>query len=402
MTKIKLTQAIVDKATPVTTTSIYWDEHISGFGLKITTKGHKSFLIQTRVDGREYKRTLYRADLIKLEKARNEAKILLGRIASGENPFESVSTDIKTLTAFSEIYIQEHALKHKKPRSATDDQALLRNHILPWLGTLHPEKITRRQVTLFKDAVADGRTAKKARAKGICKDNRLKGGPICANRCLALLSKVFSFGIAESYLERADNPVYGIKKYKENVREEYLNLDQLNKLSRAIRRARRNRVCNIKAVYIIELIMLTGARKSEISGLLWEEVDLDSGLLRKIDTKTGARNIPLSDRAQRILHIFKKKRAPADTLVFPNAVGTPVCIRGAWKRIRELAKLPTSFTPHTLRHTLASHAAMNGKTGFQIANILGHKSMDTTKRYVKMAHDSGIEDVNDVVNGMFE
>ena len=127
MTKIKFTQAIVDKIEPKKGTCIYWDQHIAGFGLKVTAKGHKSYLIQTRVDGREYKRALYRADLIKLEKARNKAKTLLGRIASGENPFESVSTDIKTLTAFSEVYIQEHALKHKKPRSATDDQALLRN-----------------------------------------------------------------------------------------------------------------------------------------------------------------------------------------------------------------------------------------------------------------------------------
>ena len=212
MTKLKLTQAIVDKTQPQNKAIIYWDQSITGFGLKVTPTGMKSYILQTRIAGREYKKTIYKADFIKLEQARNQARSLLGKIAMGENPFDETIREMNTFAKLSEAYIEEHAKKKKKPKSAEGDRALLRNHILPTFEKCDPEKITRAEITRFRTAVAKGDTAKLAIKLGICNDNRLKGGEICANRCLALLSVIFSFAERESYITRLDNPVRKVEK----------------------------------------------------------------------------------------------------------------------------------------------------------------------------------------------
>ena len=113
MTKLKLTQAIVDKTQPQNKALIYWDQSITGFGLKVTPTGMKSYILQTRIAGREYKKTIYKADFIKLDQARNQARSLLGKIAMGENPFDETIREMNTFAKLSEAYIEEHAKKKK-------------------------------------------------------------------------------------------------------------------------------------------------------------------------------------------------------------------------------------------------------------------------------------------------
>jgi integrase len=402
MPKHKLTQAFVDHVQPENIEIVYWDEALTGFGLKITPTGKVSYILQTRIAGKEYKRSLYKADIVKLNDARNRARALLGKIADGENPFATEQKEVGTLKKLSDKYIEEHAKKEKKPRCIEGDLALLRNHILPSLGELDPETVSRKAITKFRNAVEGGKTADLARKLGICTDNRLKGGEICANRCLALLSKIFNFADQESYIERNDNPVNKVKRYKENIRDKYLTGKQAIAFRRAIRNARKNRTHKRAAIYAIEMLMVTGARLSEVNALRWSEVSLDEGIIRKEDAKTKDRIIPLSKRAILILKVRRKACPRNAEFVFPNKLGKPICLRKTFKALRKAANLPDWFTPHILRHTFASHAAMNGKSAFQIANILGHKTMETTKRYTKFSPTSGQQDANDVLDGMFE
>lgn len=402
MNRRKLTETFVQKVEAKPKTCIYWDTAIVGLGLKVTNKGHKSYLIRTRCDRKQYNRSLKQADRVKLVKARSDAKSILGRIAQGENPFVEINREFKTLTQLCELFIEEYATKFKKPRSIEGDRAMLNNHIIPWLGALQPEKVTRQHIIKFTEAVADGRTAKKAKSKVRGVSKNLKGGKICANRCLALLSKIFNFGITEGHLRRFDNPVHGVRRYKEKLREEFLDKEQISALRSAFRYCRKNRTHKFKAIYVIELLLLTGARRSEINALRFEEVFLNDSLIKKIDTKVGARNIPLSKRALYILGRLKKRRRPGEVYVFSNEKGEPLCIRKTWKYLKIRAGLPDAITINSLRHTFASHAAMRGKSEYQIGNILGHKSTQTTKRYVKIGREAGREDVNDIVDGMFE
>ena len=401
MPKLKLTQAFVDNLQPEKTETVYWDQTLTGLGLKITPTGKVSYILQTRIGAKEYKRSLYKADIVKLNDARNRARALLGKIADGENPFATEQKEVGTLKKLSDKYIEEHAKKEKKPRCVEGDLALLKNHILPSLGKYDPETISRKQVTQFRNAVANGQTASLARKLGICTDNRLKGGEICANRCLALLSKIFNFAEQESYIERVGNPVSKVKRYKENIRDKYLTREEAMAFRDAIRKARRDKTHKRAALYAIEMLMVTGARLNEVNALRWSEVSLDEGIIRKEDAKTKDRIIPLSKRAIAILEVRRKVCRKGSEFVFPNKLGKPICLRKTWKALRKSTNLPDWFTPHILRHTFGSHAGMNGKSAFQIANILGHKSMDTTKRYVKFSPTSGQQDANEILEGMF-
>ena len=111
---------------------------------------------------------------------------------------------------------------------------------------------------------------------------------------MALLSKIFSFAEQESYIERIDNPVRKVKKYKENVREHYLPNEQTKNFRTAIRQARKHKTHKMAAIYVIEMLLITGARLNEINALRWDEVYFDEGLIRKIEAKTEDRIIPLS------------------------------------------------------------------------------------------------------------
>jgi hypothetical protein len=113
------------------------------------------------------------------------------------------------------------------------DEKNIKNHVVPLLGSTLVSEVSREDVDAFKRAVRDGKTAPK-NAKGRRTGYRggaiVSGGPGVANRCLALLSKMFN--LAERWDMRPDgtNPVRHVEKYKENKVERYLSEDELEKL----------------------------------------------------------------------------------------------------------------------------------------------------------------------------
>lgn len=215
---------------------------------------------------------------------------------------------------------------------------------------------------------------------------RLSGGKVTANRCLALLKKVMNFAIQGGHLERSDNPVLGVKAFPERRKEHFLGLEEVDRLRRAIRKSRKLRTEKIAVLDAIELLLLTGSRKNEINALRWQEVDLERGCMNLKDTKTGSRKIPLSERAIQILRRRSKWRK--GDLVFPSRTGkTAISLRKPWERLRTAAQIGPENTLHTLRHTFATQAAANGKSAWEIQELLGHKSIQTTSIYVKIASD---------------
>jgi integrase len=97
-----------------------------------------------------------------------------------------------------------------------------------------------------------------------------------------------------------------------------LSTNELAKLGGALR-ALEKQGGNTSAIAIIRLLALTGARKSEISALLWDEIDFGRQCLRLRDSKTGAKIIPLGAPALEILTSVPSSSSP---LVFPGATGT--------------------------------------------------------------------------------
>jgi integrase len=198
-----------------------------------------------------------------------------------------------------------------------------------------------------------------------------------ANRYLAALSSAFSMAIKEwGWLK--ENPVSKISRYKEGkARERFLSKEEIQKLLEICKESKSPHL------YAVTLFALSsGARRGEILGLKWKDVDFDRKTATFRDTKNGEnRTIPLSSTLVDCLLQERRKRIIPSEFVFPSIDGKqPADIRGGWENAVKEAGL-SSVCFHTLRHTVASHLTMGGASMLEVGAILGHKTLAMVKRY---------------------
>ena len=208
---------------------------------------------------------------------------------------------------------------------------------------------------------------------------------------------MYNFGSDHGYIARKDNPVVRVPHFRERRREEYLDRQEIFALQQAFRASLRLRTERRSAVDAIEVLLLTGARLSEIRLLRWAEVDLNDGVIFKADTKTGAREIFICERTKRILERRLRVRKGQSEFVFPGQKSSrPITLAKPWRRIREMANLSADYSLHTLRHTFATQAAINNISPHRIQKLLGHQSLDTTSIYITIAKQTSKQDVQDI------
>lgn len=218
------------------------------------------------------------------------------------------------------------------------------------------------------------------------------------NRYLAALSHSFTIAIKEwGWLE--DNYVLKITKPKEaRGRVRFLSDDERQKLLEA------SATSSNKYLHLIIVIALsTGARKNEILTLTWDNVDLDRGVIILHDTKNGERRVlPVVSKAMQLLKEHRKIPRIDTQLLFPSKNTTkPVDIRKPWMDTLEIAQIE-DFRFHDLRHSAASYLAMNGASLAEIAEVLGHKTLQMVKRYAHLseAHTASVvERMNNKIFG---
>lgn len=125
-------------------------------------------------------------------------------------------------------------------------------------------------------------------------------------------------------------------------------------------------------------------------------MDESRQLLLLPDSKVGQRRIPLSDEAMRVI-----RSLPAGTWLIPGRKpGT--CMAhpwGMWQRVLERAGLPATVRLHDIRHTVGSLAHHAGLTQKQIQELLGHRQISTTERYVHGVRDGSTSPV-EVIAGL--
>lgn len=132
---------------------------------------------------------------------------------------------------------------------------------------------------------------------------------------------------------------------------------------------------------VVLLALTTGARKMELMTLTWERVDLQGGFIHLAQTKNGEpRRVPLRGQARSLMReraIHQRGKRLCFEGVKP---GRPVHMDVHWRAAVKAAGL-TGFRFHDLRHSCASYLAMSGASLLEIAEILGHKTMQMVKRY---------------------
>jgi len=364
----RLTDAIVRRLpTPKQGKAITVDADVPGFGIRVTANGARSYVLRyTTRAGRERTYTIGDATVWRTTQARDKARELRREIDDGGDPLGAIEAEraAPTIGDLIDRFRSEH-LPKKRPGTVKDYECLLRVHIQPHFGA-HTKVADVR----FEDIDALHRKITKA------------GSPYQANRAITVVSKMFSLAARWEWCEM--NPVRGIEKNREYHRRRYLSSDELVRLTKALSEHPERQIADA-----IRLLLLTGARKSEVLSMRW--ADVEEGIWSKPPSSTKQKQhhqVPLSAPALQLLADIKKRQQSHSEFVFPGngASGHLVELKSSWREIIKSAGI-TGLRLHDLRHSYASQLVSGGASLPLIGALLGHSNPNTTARYAHLFHD---------------
>ncbi len=398
----------------------YYDETVPKLALRVTAAGTKTFYIVKRVGtGMAWLKLGVFPDMT-VELARKEAENKLGLFAGGDNPAETrrALKAEPTLAEFFKEYGERHG---QRKRAWKDDQQRFRDYLEMPLGAKKLSAITRESIgRILSDMERNGKAG------------------ATVNNVRALASGLFGKAIEWSYL--TDNPVKGIKTRKTNKRDRFLQADELPRFFAAVGQEPNE---TIRDYFLLSL--LTGARRTNVLEMRWNQIKLAEGIWRIPTTKNDTpQNVTLSPEAAAILttrkesadgafvfpgdgasgHLIEPKkgwlrifdrdeltqlaaRIEAADKTFPTVEGE--ALTDALERARKTAKrlkLDTEGTRidplriHDLRRTLGSWQAKQGASLAIIGKSLNHKSQQATMIYARLDLDPVRASVNSATAAM--
>jgi len=398
MDGVKLTKRVVDGLEPKASAYIVYDSDLKGFAIRVAPTGVKTWQVEYRPypGGRgvsKRRMALGSSTSVTPDEARKKAKDVLAAVANKEDPAKDRSERRKELKVSDLIDLYEkegcYILRGKrlgepmKPNTKAYTLARLRHHALPLLGKLRISEASSRDIEKMVKDITAGKTAKDEKV-GPRKRIIVRGGEGAARKVTRDVSAMFTFAIRRGLA--AINPCDAAAVRKtDGRRTRFLTLEEVSRLGRALEQLQADGA-NPKALDIVRLWALTGARRSEIAALRWDEVDLVHSCLRLNDSKTGASVRPIAAPAAALLaSITRQEGSP---YVFPATSGEGHFqgTKRVWPKAIALAKLE-GVTPHTLRHTLGSSAVSIGETLVMTGAILGHREARSTQIYAHVQQD---------------
>jgi integrase len=325
--------------------------------------GTTSYHVQVRLKGHRPETASFR----RLTDARKWAQATEAAIREGRH-FPTSAARQRTLEDLIDRYTQT-VLPHKKRGSI----AVQRPRLRWWREQIGPLRL------------ADVTPAVLAEQRDIL-SQRLAPGTV--EQYLLAVSHAFTVAVRE-WQWLTSNPVHNVSKpRKPKGRIRYLDDGERERLLAACKAS--------DATWLHPLVVLalsTGCRKMELLRLCWTDVDLQRVTITLHDTKNSEpRTVPLVGPALTLMHEHAKVRCIDSALVFPARNGMrPVNIERVWTTARQQAKLK-DFRFHDLRHSTGSYLAMSGASPRDIMEILGHRDIKTSMRYVHLSqqHTAGV------------
>lgn len=362
----KLTKRVIDALHSETKDYFVWDTQIAGFGIRILPSGAKTYQAQYRKGGRTRRVSVGRHGKITVDEARKLAKEIMGQVAKGENPAESISQHRKapTIAALCERFFESHVMERCKPSTQGEYRRAIDLFINPAMGSFKVVDVERKDIAELH--------------------HKFRDKPYQANRTLGVLSKMFNLSEIWGLRPDGSNPCRHVPKYREIKRERYLSQEELRRLGQVLAESERDGSETPYVIAAFRLLLLTGCRLGEIQTLQWGFIT-DQGM-ELPDTKTGARRIPLPKAARAVLSALP--RVGSNPFVIAGRVdGQHITdLQHPWRRIRERAGL-SGVRIHDLRHTYASNAVSSGMPIQMVGRLLGHTQLQTTMRYAHLADD---------------
>lgn len=399
----KLTRKTVSEIQPSDRPTIYFDEAVKGFGLRVMPSGARSWILEYRpgAGGRSVSKKRLKIGTPAThspEEARDEAAKTLARVTLGGDPAGARSEERAALTVkeVAALYLEKHVEQKRKVNTQRLYSWVINDHIVPAIGSMRASMVTRADVARMQSAITRG------------KKDLPNGGRTTANRALAVLSALFNWAAGEGLVPDHFNPVPRVERYKENKKDRYLSNDELAALGAALSEGetvgfpfetdpnkpsskhtpKSNYVLSPHATSAIRLLILTGCRLREILDLEWRNVDFDRGLLFLSDSKTGRKTVVLSTAAIEVLRSLPRvgRYVIAGTSAGTEDEKPRADLKKTWDTIRYRAGLD-GVRLHDLRHSFASVGAGSGLGLPIIGKLLGHSQAATTARYAHLDAD---------------
>jgi integrase len=392
----KITKTVVDSTESSDKLIIVWDSGIAGFGLAVFPSGVKSFVFQYRnAEGKSRRFTIGKfSEALTVDQARKRANELHREVLNGNDPMGHKQTRRKAITVneLLDLYLASPSFDNKADSTKAVDKGRIERHVRPLLGKSHADMLTSDAIRRAQNAIAEGKTAirTKTKARGMAK---VTGGTGTADKAVLILRAAYTWAISEKILK--ENPAAGIKVAQPGQRETIMSgSDDYAALFRTLANMENEHRIRRPVADAIRFIALTGARKGEVAGLIWQYTDLRTGLVtlppkaHKTGHKTGKpRIIALPAEAQAI--IARQPAGEPTDFVFKPAKGIgALSLARPWEQVRKEANLPDGLGLHGLRHSLASHLAMAGASSSELMEAMGHRQMSTTQRYIHFAERS--------------
>ncbi|MBT8134629.1 MAG: integrase family protein [Gammaproteobacteria bacterium] len=361
---MRITKSFVDQIVPPSLRengkskqAFYRDSAITGFGLRVTSGGVKSFIVEKRIQGKVKRVTLGKYGNLTVEQAREEAMRFLDGVASGKSLITEKHSrrigKVTLLEAFEDYLLTR---KDLKPSTIHDYRRSIDGAFVHWQNKPLTE-ITKDMVQLRHSALG-----KRSKAR--------------ANNAMRVLRAVFNHAISnyeDSHGKQVilNNPVDRLSQmhawYKVGRRQTLIKPDELPDWFAATMQLN-----NETTRHYLYLLLFTGLRRSEASRLQWDDIDFEDRTLTINETMNHlVYALPLSDFLYELLK--KRKATQQSPYVFPSDSerGYLVEPRTAVKRLSELSGL--TFTLHDLRRTFISIAESLDIPGYALKRLLNHK-----------------------------
>ena len=403
MASVLLGKRAVDAAEPTASRYELFDTKLKGFGLRVAPSGEKTWIVMYRAGdgGRTAPKrrvTIGKTGTLTPEEARAVAHKILAKAKLGADPATAkaerrAAASVKEL---ADAFIERHVGAKRKAKTAHSYGDILTRLVVPELGRVKAADLKRSDFARLH--------------------LKLAATPFQANRMLAVVGSMYSFGAKVGLVPEGLNPARGVERYPEEGRERFLTTKELERIGAAIREAetvgvpwvldatkpgakhlpkdvgQRRTVIAPEAAAALRLLIFTGARLREVLDLRWEHVDMERGLLFLPTSKTGRKTIILNAPALAVLASLERVSAyviPGEAVTLPDGAREDrprSDLKRPWAVVLKRAGLE-GVRLHDLRHTFASYGAGGGLGLPVIGKLLGHAQASTTQRYAHVGAD---------------
>jgi integrase len=349
--RVRLTKSVIDDLPVLSKDTVYWDAGLPGFGVKVTPKGRKVFIVMYRLAGagsRLRKYTIGPYGRITLPMARGQAQKIFAARLDGRDPAEEKRQSRRRLVVdriddLVERFIQEHVSRVGTCKRLTN---LLRRDVIPYWGAKSIHEIKRRDVSDLLSLIAQ----RNAHA---------------GHRLLKTLKTFFKWCLGRAVIDFS--PAEGLSSgYRETSRDRVLTDRELATIILGARKAAH------PYGQIVEFLGLTGQRREEVAQLKRDELDEKGRTWTIPGSRTKNKKVHivhLSEAAWRVV-----AKTPDGDLVFGTSRGKRFQAFGKGKRALDKLSGVTGWRLHDLRRTIVSGMARLGVPPHVADKILNHQA----------------------------